>query len=213
MDVYLKNPLIIFITICSIIISTSCESPQVRSIPFEKRMVVAVTDFKNSSGLDDIDDILKQLGETQIFELQNTKCFRIITRNRIDAILKEHSFSMAGFVDPVNMKTIGKIIGVDALLIGTLSKTHYAVNESSVGKTITRMEQMDIIIDASLISVETGRIYGSSKAEAVSNNSYSEAGQHIMQGKKMTKIDLVNEALKGTAKKIARDIARQVSDR
>jgi hypothetical protein len=72
---------------------------------------------------------------------------------------------------------------------------------------------MDILIDARLISVETGEIISSSKAESTAKNSLSEVGDFIRDGRNMTKADLLNEALSGTSGKIARDIARQAAER
>ncbi len=47
--------------------------------------------------------------------------YSLMERSQVDAILKEQSFEASGNVDPTTVRKIGKLLGVDALLLGDVS--------------------------------------------------------------------------------------------
>jgi len=47
---------------------------------------------------------------------------RVIERSRIEEILKEHRLWKSGNIDPSTIKEMGKILGVDALVMGTVTR-------------------------------------------------------------------------------------------
>jgi len=46
--------------------------------------------------------------------------FRIIERAKIDNVLREHQISAQGYLSPETTKMVGKILGVDALMMGNV---------------------------------------------------------------------------------------------
>jgi len=60
------------------------------------------------------------VAERLITQLAQLKGFRIIERNLLRKLLEEHALSETGVLDENSTKQIGKILGVDALVSGTL---------------------------------------------------------------------------------------------
>jgi curli biogenesis system outer membrane secretion channel CsgG len=47
--------------------------------------------------------------------------YSLVERRRIQAVMKEHGLDMSGAVDPAQVQSYGKLAGVDALVLGTLT--------------------------------------------------------------------------------------------
>ena len=47
---------------------------------------------------------------------------KVIERSRIESVLKEHNLWKSGNIDPATIKEMGKILGVDALIMGTVTR-------------------------------------------------------------------------------------------
>lgn len=47
--------------------------------------------------------------------------FKVIERAQLESILREHHIAVSGYLDPNTTREIGRILGVDALLIGEVS--------------------------------------------------------------------------------------------
>ncbi len=54
----------------------------------------------------------------------------LVERQQMEAILKEHNLDLLGLLDPAETKSLGKILNVDALILGTL--TVYSPERRSV---------------------------------------------------------------------------------
>jgi|GEM_PF-2065490 TolB-like protein len=80
---------------------------------------IAVTDFTGLQG--DVTELGRFIAEELSIELMNNvKKFEIIDRNHLKSIMKEHKFAMSGLVDPKTIKEVGKIVGVDAIITGSV---------------------------------------------------------------------------------------------
>lgn len=47
--------------------------------------------------------------------------YQLVERRQVDALLKEHGFELSGNVDPSQIKQLGRMLGVDALVLGSVS--------------------------------------------------------------------------------------------
>lgn len=84
------------------------------------RTNVAVADFTDLNGN------VSQLGrfiseEVSTNMVVSARGFSVIDRNHLRTILKEQKLSMSGLMDPENQKKLGKILGVDALVLGSIT--------------------------------------------------------------------------------------------
>jgi len=138
-----------------------------------KRTKIAVAD------LTDLQGVVHQLGrfvseEIAINLVLSGRKFTVIDRNHLRTILREQKLSMSGLMDPRNQKKLGKILGVDALLLGSITSFGesyritfkmvatdtaqvVAADRGSIPKTPATNELWDTIIeDDGVVGVSAG---------------------------------------------------------
>jgi TolB-like protein len=107
-----------------------------KSIPEGHPMTVAVTDFPDLGG--QTCRMGRYVAERLTTLLsQHAQC-RLIERRRLDLVLQELKFSMSELVDPTKARKLGQMLGVQGLVIGTIS---------DVGSTLD--------LDARIIDIQT----------------------------------------------------------
>lgn len=114
------------------------------------RLSIAVLPFENKGGDPTVSGTVQDKMITSLYSL---KRFKIIERSQIDKVMNEQKLGMTGAIDPDRAVKVGKMIGVDAILIGAISCT-----ENSVG------------IDARLIDTESGVIITAKDAYSPKNS-------------------------------------------
>ena len=99
---------------------------------------IAVVDFKeNNISKDDCSALADRLR----IELFKTKAFKVVEREMMEEIVKEQGFQQSGCVTDECIVTVGRLIGVEEIIGGSISK---------VGRTYS--------VSARMVSVETGDI-------------------------------------------------------
>ncbi len=68
-------------------------------------------------------DVGVHAAETLVTEFVNLRRFRVIERNAVDEILKEQAFNMSGMVDERQAVEVAKLVGADALVMGSITVT------------------------------------------------------------------------------------------
>lgn len=110
-----------------------------KSAPEGKQLRVAVTDFP------DLQEVVSELGryvaERLTTRLSQDPTFWVIERRRLGQLLGELRFGMSDLVDPAKAKQLGKMVGVEAIVVGSIS---------DLGN------QVDLY--ARMIEIETGRL-------------------------------------------------------
>ncbi len=101
---------------------------------------IAVVEFSDLSGK--VTDLGRILSEELTTKLFSTGKYSVVERFLLNKAIAEHKLQLQGIVDPKSAKELGKILGVDAVVSGTMG---------SVGDT-TR-------VNARVISTETGEIF------------------------------------------------------
>ena len=135
-------------------------------VPLDNRMTVAVVDFANQTGDKSYDQLIGSVTGNMIDELQKTKAYRLIERQRLDTVLGELKLSMSGLMDSEKAKQVGKQLGVDAFIFGNLASVKYSRSKQSILIMWTEGQQNEVSMDARLVKVETGEIVSSAKANA-----------------------------------------------
>lgn len=102
------------------------------------RLSLAILPFENKGGAPEVSSMVQDNMITTLYSLRR---FKILERSKIDEIVKEQKLGMTGFIDPAKAVKVGKVAGVDAILMGSISST-------ATGVAIT----------ARLIDTETGTI-------------------------------------------------------
>ncbi len=114
-----------------------------------------------------------------------TNVFSLIERNQIDKILQEQGLSVSGAIDESQAAQIGKLLGVDAIVFGTLAynhndETYTRTHEKKDGTKVTtyyRNRTLNASASMKIVSIETGEILATtSQTETESNLASSQKG-------------------------------------
>jgi TolB-like protein len=127
----------------------------VKAVPEDKQLRIAVADFP------DLQNITSNLGRYIANRLttrftQSQKFF-VVERQRLEQVLHELRFSMSDLVDPAKAKKLGHLVGVEAILVGTISDLGNQVD-----------------IDARIIEIETSRTVLSATASISKDQTVTE---------------------------------------
>jgi hypothetical protein len=86
----------------------------------------------------------------------------VIERQRLDSVLKEQSLSTSGSFDPATAKQLGKLLGVDALFVGTVVE--------STPQTSYLVSGANSTIVANVTQVGSGSAYSEGAVPGVPNS-------------------------------------------
>ncbi|MHA1747722.1 MAG: FlgO family outer membrane protein [Promethearchaeota archaeon] len=118
----------------------------VNSMTEGSKKKVAVIEFSDLEG--NVSKFGKYLSEELITRLFITKKFEVIERRLLNKVLDEQKLSVSDLIDPNSIKELGKILGVDAIVSGTVT---------DLGTSLK--------INARIISSETGSVFAVAAAE------------------------------------------------
>lgn len=104
----------IFLIMSIVSLSASAEKPLVAVMPFEEGDL----SWKGFRG----DEILNGITQQVTNKLSEKEGVRVIERSRIDEIIVEQDLGASGRVDPTTAAEIGEIIGVETMIMGTLTR-------------------------------------------------------------------------------------------
>jgi curli biogenesis system outer membrane secretion channel CsgG len=118
-------------------------------------------------------------------ELVNDGSFRVIERKRLNALLAEQNFSNSERADPAakTVASIGKVLGVKYLIVGSVTKFGTENNSKGgnagafgggkfgLGQIGMSKGKANVAITARIVDVTTGEILASAKGEGTSKRS------------------------------------------
>jgi curli biogenesis system outer membrane secretion channel CsgG len=188
----------------------SASEPSLKPIPdlsFQKRHIIAVMDFENKSGNPENDIMLNGLSDSVVDELLKYGRFRIVERKRFDDILSEYKFEATGFVDDRYVRQIGKHLGVDALLFGSLNSVTHSEKKNHGGLAYTINRKTEVVLSARLVSVDTSEILSSSTVAAHISQNESVALIFARSGNMTDEETAIRSALNIAIKQLVNDVA------
>jgi TolB-like protein len=121
-------------------------------MPAKQKTTVAVVEFTDLQG--NVTDFGRFLAEELVTRLGNLEKFKVIERQLLTKIIAEQKLSLTGVVDPASAKQLGKILGVDAIVSGTVTNLAQSVR-----------------VNARLISTETGEVFATAAADIFKDES------------------------------------------
>jgi curli biogenesis system outer membrane secretion channel CsgG len=121
---------------CVLVLVTACVAAQ--QAPRKKR--VAVMNFDYGTVRSDVaaiwgtdQDIGKGIADLLVQQLVNDGKYSVIERKVLDKILAEQNFSNSDRADPTSAAKIGKVLGVDAIIIGSITRFGRDDHKTTVG--------------------------------------------------------------------------------
>ncbi len=130
-------------------------------------------------------DVGKGIADLLVDKLVNDGTYSVIERKALDKIMAEQNFSNSDRADPLSASKIGKILGVDAIVIGSITQFGRDDKKTSVGGAglggltgrfglggVSRNEAKAVVaITARIINTDTAEILASATGRGESNRS------------------------------------------
>lgn len=113
-----------------------------------EKIKVAVIEFQSLNEEAQKDNLGKIVSEILTTSFVNSESFKIIEREQLQKVTKEFELGQTGIIDTSSAKQIGKILGADAIVTGSVIK---------MGRTLR--------LDARIIDVASGIILTAEKSE------------------------------------------------
>jgi TolB-like protein len=113
----------------------------IKNISEQDKQKIAIIEFADLNGK--VTQFGKYLSEELITRIYRTKKFSVVERQLLNKVIREQQLSVSGMVDPGSAREIGRILGVDAIVSGTVT---------DLGDKLK--------INARIISTESGEIFG-----------------------------------------------------
>jgi TolB-like protein len=123
----------------------------VAKVSAKQKTTIAVVEFADLGGR--VTNFGKFLAEELITRLHETEKFKVIERQLLNKIINEQKLSLTGVIDPNSAKKLGSLLGVDAIVSGSIS---------DLGKSLR--------INARMISTETGEIFAVASTEVLKDD-------------------------------------------
>ncbi len=135
--------------------------------PADAKMRLAVLEFQNNGNEGSLatDAVCRGITDMLTTELFKTGAFEVYERSRMEAIAREQSLSATGVLDPNTAVSLGRIAGVETVVIGAV--TEFSFNQSGGviplpiggwGGVAVGNQKATVALDLRVIDVETGKV-------------------------------------------------------
>ena len=128
-------------------------------------------------------DIGKGIADMLVTTLVKNGTYSVIERKKVDEVLKEQNFQQSGRADPSSAAQLAKLLGVDAIIIGSI--TQFGRDDKSlglagggvhvggfgIGGVGTKSSKAVVVIDARIVSATTAEILDVAKGKGESTRS------------------------------------------
>lgn len=143
-----------------------------------------------------------------ITEFVKDGTFKVIERTQLEKILNEQKLSMSGVVEPSEAAKIGKILGVSAIVTGSV--TQFSMEEKLVGilGVGVRTNTAKVAVNARLIDTSTAEVIYAAEGAGEESISGIKIGDLIQSAS----TDFENSLLGVATKKAVSDVVRQFKE-
>ncbi len=176
-------------------------------------------------------DFGKGLAAILVTELVENGTYVVLEREQLDRVLAEQDLQQSGRVDPATAVRVGKLLGAEAIVVGTVTRLGQEEQESGVSSGISvgpvgiggvkrKTRKVVIVTEARLVSVATGEVVAAvtGKGEAGRTSTAVLADAQLFGVRRTGAVDmgttefqgsLVGEAVYAAADKLAALLAAQ----
>jgi len=161
-------------------------------LPAQQKKRVAVMNFDYATVQSSVQaifganqDIGKGIADLLVDKLVNDGTYSVIERKMLDKIIAEQNFSNSDRADPNSAAKIGKILGVDAIIVGSITQFGRDDKKTSVGGGalggvtgrfglggVSKTDSKAVVaVTARLINTDTAEIMASATGRGESNRS------------------------------------------
>jgi len=179
-------------------------------------------------------DIGKGISALLVTDLVKSDSYSVIERSAIDKVLAEQDFSNSNRADPTTAARIGKVLGVDYIILGSITEFGNETKKQNVGGGGTNFHgfglggvghsssKANVVIDARIIKTDTAEILvvaegkGQSSRSGVSllgtgGNSGGLGGGNVDFGSSKFQNTIIGEATKKAVDQLTTDLVTNVA--
>lgn len=165
----MKKILVSFLSFCLVLMSSSYKMST--AYAEEVLKTIAILDFENNTGSISQDNLKKALSDSLTINLAKYKSLSIVERTRLKDAVSEVTLNQSTFVSADNAIKIGKTLGAEFVLLGSISKIGeiFEVSERIVevetskiinAKSIRCSKQDAILKGIDYLSLEIAKAFG-----------------------------------------------------
>nr|WP_092074283.1 FlgO family outer membrane protein [Dendrosporobacter quercicolus]NSL49187.1 hypothetical protein [Dendrosporobacter quercicolus DSM 1736]SDM86986.1 Curli production assembly/transport component CsgG [Dendrosporobacter quercicolus] len=137
-------------TLSMILFFVFCVSQVINPLAAEAaKKRIGVVSFENASQVSDY-TMGRGISDILIAELVQNKNYEVVERNRLDALLKEQVRGASGIIDGQSAAQIGKLLGLDYLVTGTIVEAGVEQDFFST--------KAKVVVSVRMIDAQTGTI-------------------------------------------------------
>ncbi len=131
---------------------------------------VAVVSFKDKANYGH--NIGNGIADMLVTSLVESKKFIVIERSELDKIMQEQGLGMSGAVTPQSAAKVGKLLGVELMITGSVSE--FGTKKDKIGGGLSALSGFNLgvssetarsVVDIRLVNTSTGEIISASSAE------------------------------------------------
>ncbi|MFH1541314.1 MAG: CsgG/HfaB family protein [Elusimicrobiota bacterium] len=177
-------------------------------IPPKKK--ISVVEFENKTAYGQ-----RRLGtaasDVLLTELGKSDKFILVERAKLDKIMEEQKLQTTGIVDANTVAQMGKILGLDAIVVGSISQFGVKTGGSDYFLTQSKQQVAECTVDIRVIEVETGKILYIDSGKGIAKSS---KGSFLGMGTKGGYDEtLEGEALRASIAKFVDNIINKINAR
>lgn len=188
--------------------TTVAETQKVESKYTGPRRRIGVVNFENKAPY-----AQARIGNTAtdilITELVKSNKFIVVERDKMDKILEEQKLGQSGAIDPNTAAKVGKILGLNAIVTGSISQFGVKSEGKDFLISQSRAQIVECTVDIRVVDTETGQVLLADSGKGVSQKN---TGKFLGMGNQ-SKYDetLEGEALRAAIVKFTDNIISQVN--
>jgi len=174
-------------------------------------------------------DIGKGISSMIVTNLVRDGTYSVIERQQLDKILQEQNFSNSDRANPATAAKIGKILGLNAIIIGTITEfggetkkfsagglTSHIPGGGALGGIGTSKSKANVVLDARMVNTETAEILAVASGKGQSGRSGmmlegigGGSGGGIDMGSSDFQRTIIGEATRQAVDELTRQLASQ----
>ncbi len=128
-------------------------------------------------------DVGKGISDLLVKNLVTDGTYSVIERKQLDKILAEQNFSTSDRADPTSAARIGKILGLDAIIVGSITEFGNETKNKNIGGggggfggfgiggVGHKESKANVVLDARLVDIDTAEILGVAEGKGESKRS------------------------------------------
>jgi curli biogenesis system outer membrane secretion channel CsgG len=101
-----------------------------------------------------------EASQTSVKYLVQDGTYSVIERKAMDKILAEQNFSNTDRANPASAAKIGKLLGVDAIIVGSVTQLAMTLKINGIGGFSHKKSKAIVAVESRIVNIDTAEIMG-----------------------------------------------------